>query len=195
MDWYRIRHTAGMYLTLSPMKRAQYLGKNHIFRSVGDNCMVMFRKIPLYPELISLGNNVWIASQVTFVTHDVIHHMLNYYVKEERFKENIGCIDIKDNVFVGSNTTLLPNISIGPNAIIAAGSLVNKSVGSGVYAGNPAKYICSFEDFMAKRDPSAQLSISRSKAWTLSQKTADACWEALRKKEDKHQDGNLQTGE
>ncbi|MCD7998109.1 MAG: hypothetical protein LUH21_12815 [Clostridiales bacterium] len=32
----------------------------------------MFRKIPLYPKLISFGDNVWIASEVSFVTHDVI---------------------------------------------------------------------------------------------------------------------------
>ena len=61
--------------------------------------MVMFRKIPLYPKLLSLGNNVWIATGVTFVLHDAIHHMLNNCTSGDEFRENIGCINIEDNVF------------------------------------------------------------------------------------------------
>lgn len=77
MDWYRLRHTVGMCLTMSATKRAEYIKKHDIFYHMGDNCMTMFRKIPLYPKLISFGNNVWIASNVSFVTHDVIHNVIN----------------------------------------------------------------------------------------------------------------------
>ncbi len=183
MDWFRVKHTIGMFLTLSPMKRAEYLRKKSIFHHVGKNCMVMFRKIPLYPELISLGNNVWVASQVTFVTHDAIHHMLNYALRDNLVDENIGCIEIKDNVFIGSNTTLLPNVSIGPNAIIGAGSIVSKSIGSGVYVGNPARYICSFDDFINKRIGLDHFRVDRSSSWALSQETVDACWKAFKARE------------
>lgn len=113
--------------------------------------MVMPRKVPLYPEQITLGNNVWVATGVTFATHDAIHKMLNNCMEGELFKENIGHIEIKDNVFVGANTTILPGVTIGPNAIVAAGSVVNKSIGEGVYGGVPAKYICSFDEFVDKR--------------------------------------------
>ncbi|MDO5147061.1 MAG: hypothetical protein Q4D60_08655 [Eubacteriales bacterium] len=105
--------------------------KHNILYGIGDNCMVMFRKIPLYPKLILFGNNVWVAAKVSFVTHDLIHRMLNNYLGEKAFEENVGCIEIKDNVFIGSNTTILPNVTIGPNTIIGAGSLVNKSVRGG----------------------------------------------------------------
>lgn len=131
MDWYRIRHTIGMHLCPTAIKRAAYLKKHDILYHIGDNCMTMFRKIPLYPKLISMGNNVWIASQVSFVTHDVIHRMLNNKLGTDEFQENIGCIDIKDNVFVGSNSTILPNVTIGPDTIIAAGTLVNKRIRGG----------------------------------------------------------------
>ena len=94
--------------------------------------MTMFRKIPLYPKLISMGNNVWIASDVLFVPHDVIHRMLNNKLGTDEFQENIGCIDIKDNVFVGSNSTILPNVTIGPDTIVAAGTLVNKNLRGGI---------------------------------------------------------------
>lgn len=151
MDWYRVRHTIGMYLCPTAIKRASYLKKHDILYHIGDNCMTMFRKIPLYPKLISFGNNVWIASDVLFVPHDVIHCMLNNKYKTAKYTENIGCIEIKDNVFIGSNSTILPNVTIGPDTIVAAGSLVNKSISGGVYAGVPAKYVCSLEEFIEKK--------------------------------------------
>lgn len=185
MNWFRVWHTIGMCLTLSPMKRAEYLKKHDILRHVGTNCMVMFRKVPLYPRLISLGNNVWIASQVSFIMHDVIHYMVNYCIPGERLKENIGCIDIKDNVFIGSNTSILPDVSIGPNVIIGAGSVINRSVQNGVYAGVPVKYICSWDDFINRREKSEQLDVAYGKKGGLSDKTIEACWKRFKEKEDR----------
>jgi len=176
MDWFRIRHTIGLLLTLNPYRRAQYCRKHHIFHQMGDKCMVMFRKIPLYPKLISFGNNVWVASQVTFVPHDVIHYMLNIRDKGYKFQEFLGCIDIKDNVFIGSNSTILPNVTIGSDTIVAAGTLVNKSIG-GVYAGVPAKRVCSFNEFLEKRKQYPEIEIIRSGNGSLSDVTVEACWE------------------
>lgn len=183
MDWYRLRHTIGMCLTISATKRAEYIKKHDIFYHMADNCMTMFRKIPLYPKLISFGNNVRIASNVTFVTHDVIHNVINNMTINsgaEPIPENIGCIDIKDNVFVGANTTILSNVTIGSNTVIAALSLVNKSIpGNGVYGGVPAKYICSFEEFVEKRKNSQKIEIRRGRTG-LSEETVAAYWERMR---------------
>lgn len=177
MDWYRVRHTIGMHMCLSPIKRAAYLKKHDILYHIGDNCMTMFRKIPLYPKLISFGNNVWIASNVLFVTHDVIHRMLNNKLGCADFKENVGCINIKDNVFIGSNSTILPNVTIGSDTIVAAGTLVNKSLrGEGVYAGVPARYICSLDEFIEKRKQLPQMELPRYKGG-LSEEAIAACWE------------------
>lgn len=115
-----------MCLCLIVIKRAKYLKKHDILYHIGNNCMTMFRKIPLYPKLISFGDNAWIASDVSFVSHDVIHRMLNN--KLSGFQEYLGCIDIKDNVFVGANSTILLNATIGSDTIVAAGTLVNKSI-------------------------------------------------------------------
>ncbi|MGN0580802.1 MAG: acyltransferase [Ruminococcus sp.] len=157
MDWFRIRHTLALHLIMTGGKRAEYIKKHHVFANMGENCIVMFRKVPLHSKLISIGNNVRIASNVTFVTHDVIHKMLNTkYAPEKVYPEFKGCIEIKDNVFIGANTTVLSNVLIGPNVIIGACSLVNKDISEGVYAGVPAKYICSLEDFLAKRYPNAE---------------------------------------
>lgn len=53
----------------------------------------------------------------------------------------------KYDVFVGTNTTILADIHIGSNVIIGADSLVNKDLMGGyVYAGVPARRICSFDE-------------------------------------------------
>ena len=175
MDWDRIRHTIGMYLCSTAIKRADYLKKHDVLYHIGDNCMTMFRKIPLYPKLISMGDNVWVASGVSFVTHDVIHRMLNNRDGKNEFQENIGCIEIKDNVFIGSNSTILPNVTIGPDVIIGAGTVVNKDCSGGVYAGVPVKYICSLEEFVEKRKQYPHIEISRGKGG-LSEETVEVCW-------------------
>lgn len=58
-------------------KRADFIRKHHLYGSVGENCMIQKRKLPLYSNLVFLHDNVWVASDVGFVTHDVIHGMLN----------------------------------------------------------------------------------------------------------------------
>ena len=183
MNWNRVIHSIGMSLQTSGQKRATYLRKHKIFRNVGNHCMVMFRKIPLYPKLISLGNNVWIATNVLLVTHDMIHQVLNYSDKEHHLKENVGCIDIKDNVFIGSGSVILPDTTIGPNTIIGAGTVVNRDLGEGVYAGVPARYICSLEEFREKRMRTAGPVIEKDKG-DLTEKTIEELWKAFKEKQE-----------
>ena len=177
MDWFRLKHTLALYMTFSAVKRAEYIKKHNIFHHMGNNCMVMFRKIPLYPQLISFQDNVWIASNVSFVTHDVIHSMLNGRSETKKYTEHIDCIDIRENVFVGANSTILSGVTIGPDVIVGAGSLVNKNLVRGVYAGVPAKYICSIEEFIEKKE---DFPIKRSKNG-LSEETIEMCWERFKK--------------
>ena len=47
--------------------------------------------------------------------------------------------------------TILPNVTIGPNSIVGAGSLVTKDVQpNSVYAGVPAKFICTMDEYKTK---------------------------------------------
>ena len=56
--------------------------------------------------------------------------------------DRVGKIDIRDNVFVGHGAILLPGVTIGPNAIVAAGSVVNRDVPPGtIVAGAPARVV------------------------------------------------------
>ena len=92
--------------------------------------MIISRKIPLYSRLISIGNNVIIASNVGFATHDGIHFMLNnlFDKNEMCFEENVGCIEIGNNVFVGAGSKILYNVKIGNNVIVGANTLINKDI-------------------------------------------------------------------
>lgn len=132
-------------------KRTKYIIKHKIFKSVGENFFFQPRIIPSDPELIKFHNNVTVASNVTFINHDLVHTVLNN-IENNSFTYNSGCIEIMDNVFIGSNSTILPNIKIGPNAIIAAGSVVTKDVKENtIVAGVPAKVIGTFNEYIEKR--------------------------------------------
>ena len=55
-------------------------------------------------------------------------------------------------MFIGSNTTILSNVTVGSNVVIAAGSLVNKDVPDGkIVGGVPAKVIGDVADLATER--------------------------------------------
>lgn len=94
--------------------------------------------------LIEIGNNVTIAPNVQIIAHDASTKRLLGYTR-------IGKIKIEDNVFVGAGTIVLPNVTIGTNCIIGAGSLVSRDIPANVVAaGNPARVIGSLEEFLIK---------------------------------------------
>jgi acetyltransferase-like isoleucine patch superfamily enzyme len=102
------------------------------------------------PYLIAIGRHVTISAEVTFLTHDGG----TWVFRGNPESSNVikyGRITIHDNCFIGFGTTILPGVSIGPNAITAAGSVVTKDVLAGqVWGGVPAKYICSVEEYAQK---------------------------------------------
>ena len=62
-----------------------------------------------------------------------------------------GKVKIGNNVFIGQNAMILKGVTIGNNVVIGANSLVNKNIPDNtVYAGNPARYITSIEEYYHK---------------------------------------------
>lgn len=146
-----------MYLLYSAEKRTKWLKKKEVFFHMGENCYYHTKDMPSEPYLISIHNNVRIAANVRFITHDMIGVMVNkipgYKENYGRMKYYLGSIEIFDNVMIGANSTIMYNVKIGPNAIVAAGSVVTKSVPKGVIVGgNPAHVIGKFDEFVAKRN-------------------------------------------
>lgn len=135
----------------SSTDRGNYVKKHHLFGSVGEDVRLPSGLIPLYAEHIFLHNNIEVASGVKFVVHDAIHEVFKR-MDDGIYPEHVGDIIVYDNVFIGSNTIVIGPVKIGPNAVIAAGSVVNRDVPEGcVVAGVPAKVIGSFEGLKEKR--------------------------------------------
>lgn len=127
----------------SPMERAYRLG----FRSGENfNCFSPYAIDPNWPWLISCGDNVLLSSDVRILAHDASPCKAGVSTK-------VGLVEIGNNVFVGAGSTVLCDTKIGDNVIIGAGSVVTHDVPSNsVVAGNPAKIVCSFEDWKKKHE-------------------------------------------
>lgn len=94
--------------------RAKLLKKWEYFKKQGENCFFQPWNFGSEPYLISFGNNVHIASGVTFVNHDVTAYMFQN-MDNKKYKMRYGEIKIGDNVFVGTNSTILYDVKIGNN--------------------------------------------------------------------------------
>lgn len=102
------------------------------------------------PYLISIGRHVAIADRVQFITHDGGTWVFR---EDPRYRHVIkyGRITIHDNCFIGIGAILMPGIEIGPNAVVAAGSVVTRSVPpDSLAAGVPARVIMSTEQYASQ---------------------------------------------
>ena len=111
--------------------------------------------MPGEPYLVEIGDDVTIVAGTALLTHD------NSVIKcEIDATDYFGRIKIGNHCFIGVRCILLPGVELGERTIVGAGSVVTKSFPQGnvVIAGNPAKVICSVEEFREKkRDISVNL--------------------------------------
>lgn len=104
--------------------------------SIGKNVFINFDCTFLALGGITIEDDVLIGPKVSFITES---HPLD----PEQRKGLIGKpIHIKKNAWIGANATILPGVTIGENAIVAAGAVVCKDVpGNTIVGGIPAKFI------------------------------------------------------
>ena len=102
------------------------------------------------PWMVEIGDNVHITAGVT-----VLQHGYDWAVIQKKYGEvtgSSGKVKIGNNVFIGTKTTILKGVTIGDHVIIGANSLVNKNLpDNGVYAGNPARFIMTLDEYYQKR--------------------------------------------
>ena len=118
---------------------------------IGKDCSFVGKvKFGSEPYLITLGDNVRITDGVRLITQDGgVHVIRNMYHLANIDK--LGKIKVGNNVFIGTQSIIMPNVTIGNNVIIGAGSIVNKDVRDNcVVAGIPAKEICTIDDYYEK---------------------------------------------
>ncbi|WP_426702079.1 acyltransferase [Rhodanobacter sp. Col0626] len=116
--------------------------------TVGEGCRIYSRQFGSEPFLIKIGDRVTVTAGVQFITHDGSTWLIRD-AKGRRFR--FAPIEIGDNVFVGVNSIILPDVRIGNRCVIGAGSVVTRSIPDGsVAVGIPARVIGSFDQFEAK---------------------------------------------
>lgn len=115
------------------------------------------------PYLIQIGNNVRIASGCKFVTHDGgvwVLRNLNMLPNADLF----GTIKIGNNVHIGMNCIIMPNVTIGDNCIIGCGAIVTKNIpDNSVAVGVPAKVIENIEQYYDKNKDKSETTKSLNK--------------------------------
>lgn len=88
---------------------------------------------------IIIGDNVLIGVNCSLIDNDG-HHL--DFDKRNSGTPKSAAINIGENVFLGSDVTILKGVTIGKNAVIGNGSVVTKNIPDNVIAaGNPAKII------------------------------------------------------
>jgi len=119
------------------MKRGLKVGRNvYIFQDV---------EIDLgYPYLIEIGDNCRIGKDVLILAHDAT-----------TFRElgitRLAPVKILEGSFIGQRSIILPGVTIGPRALVAAGSVVNRDVQEGrAVAGNPARPYTTFTEILGR---------------------------------------------
>ncbi len=141
-------------------KRGLKIGKNV---NIEAGCSID----PSFPWLVSIGDNVTIAPNVCILAHDAS-------MKYSNGKTKLGVVEIGNNVFIGTKSTVFPGVTIGDNVIIGAGSVVTKSIPSGsVACGMPAKIINTYEQYGQKMSELISVGLNYDRSEVLNDKSIE----------------------
>lgn len=103
-----------------------------------------------YPFLIEIGDNCRISKGVRILSHDATSF-------RELGITRLASVKILEGTFIGEKAIILPGVTIGPRALIAAGSVVNRDIGEDkAAAGNPARPYGNYSDLLIKTSKTAE---------------------------------------
>ncbi len=98
----------------------------------------------LIPQMVEIGDDFISAPGSLILAHDA---SLYNHIRQHRVEKTI----IGNKVFLGAYAVVLAGVKIGDGAIIGAGAIVTKDVAPyTVVAGNPAKFICTVDQYIEK---------------------------------------------
>jgi acetyltransferase-like isoleucine patch superfamily enzyme len=140
------------YYVVFKGNRTKYLRSLGV--KIGNDCQILNRPINYgsEPWLIEIGNRVTVTNGVFLLTHDASSRLFRESLTgSSKFGNRFGTVRVLDNCFIGINSIILPGVTIGPNSIVGAGSVVVKDVPPNtVVAGVPAREISDLEDYIKK---------------------------------------------
>lgn len=134
----------------SPEKRPELLRKQ--LYHIGNGVRLWTYYFGTEPYLISIHDNVTVASEVRFINHDVSAITIHRYLglPDDYIIDKVNKIELLENCMVGAHSMIMPGVTIGRNSIVAAGSIVTKPIPDNeVWGGgtcslyNDHRYLCT----------------------------------------------------
>lgn len=125
MPWKRIRTTFHRWKGVRIGKKVE----------IGYMVLIDNRR----PELVTIEDHATITTMCVVIAHDLSRRF-------NEGKEIIGEVLIKRGAFIGMNSTIMPGVTIGEGAVVAAGSVVTRDVEPfTIVGGVPAKKIRDYQ--------------------------------------------------
>ena len=140
-----ITHLIAMQVPFGRLKRFFYrLRGTKIGKNVDLSNGVFLEES--FPELIEIEDNVDIGPNAIIVTHDSSSRCLDPSLPIKK-----GKVVIKRNAYIGAGAIILPGVTVGEFAIVAAGAVVTKDVPPRtIVAGVPARVIGNVDEYLNK---------------------------------------------
>jgi maltose O-acetyltransferase len=96
-------------------------------------------------HVIEIGDNVTIAPRCHLLAHDAS-------AERHLGRGRAAPVTVRDGAFIGAGSIVLPGVTIGEHAIVAAGSVVTRDVPDRtVVGGNPARHLTTLEEFLDRQ--------------------------------------------
>ena len=115
-----------------------------------------------YCFLISIGDDCGFGEECLILAHDA---QMDEFLDAAR----VGRVIVHQSCHIGARCIILPGVEIGPRTVVGAGSIISKSLpADSVCAGNPARVLCSLDEYLEKHRQRMATSPTFSYAVTLS---------------------------
>lgn len=133
-------------LIFNKIKKCLYTPERYVKSigvNIGSNNLIGKNHWSSEPYLITIGNHCQLTNCRIFT-----HGGGNVVRSKHPDFDCFGKVSIGNWCYIGTNALIMPGVTIGDNVLVAAGSVVTKSVFSGmVVAGNPARIICTVYEY------------------------------------------------